>query len=92
PREVVPRVLSEFHRVLRAGGKALLAVHGGTGLMDEHEILGRPVRYVATLFEKDELAGLLAAAGFKDVEGFHREKYDFETHSPRVYVYGAKNG
>ena len=86
----VPTVLGEFHRVLRAGGKVLLAVHGGTGLMEEHEILGRPVRYVATLFTKDELAGLLEGAGFRDVEAMQREKYDFETHSPRVYAEATK--
>ena len=82
----VPDVLREFHRVVVGGGGLLVAVHGGAGLIEQDEVLGRPLRYVATLFEPEELAGLVAGAGFTGVEAMQREKYDFETHSPRVYA------
>jgi SAM-dependent methyltransferase len=89
-RADVPGVLKEFHRAVVAGGRLLLAVHGGTGLIEQDEILGRPLRYVATLFEREELAGLMESAGFTGVEAVQRDKYDFETHSPRVYALAAK--
>jgi SAM-dependent methyltransferase len=86
PRAEVPSVLAEFGRVVRPGGKLLLAVHGGKGDIASDEFMGRPVRFEATLFEKDELAGLVNDAGFRIDEACDRERYDFETHTPRVYI------
>ena len=89
-RPDVPAVLREFGRVLMRGGKILLAVHGGTGSIEADELLGRRARFAATLFERTELAGLLQDAGFEVDEVHQRERYDFETHTPRVYVAATK--
>jgi SAM-dependent methyltransferase len=85
-RDDVPRVLDELKRVLAPGGKLLLAVNGGQGGIRSDEFLGRPVSFEATLFERAELASIVEAAGFGVYEARQRERYDFETHTPRVYV------
>lgn len=85
-RAEVPAVLLEFKRVLMRGGKLLLAVHGGMGDLSSDEFLGRPVRFQATLFERAELARRVEDSGFRVDEARQRERYDFETHTPRVYL------
>jgi SAM-dependent methyltransferase len=86
PRAEVPAVLAELERVLVAGGRLLLAVHGGKGVIRSDEFLGRQVRFEATLFERAELARLVEDAGFSVDAARERERYDFETHTPRIYI------
>jgi ubiquinone/menaquinone biosynthesis C-methylase UbiE len=49
PRAEVPRVLSEFGRVLMPGGQLLIAVHGGVGTITAQEFMGKQVPFEATL-------------------------------------------
>ncbi|GHJ52000.1 methyltransferase [Nonomuraea sp. TT08I-71] len=64
PRELLPRVLAEFHRVLAPGGHALLGFHGGD---DEHvrrdRAYGHPVPLDVHFARPEGIAALLAAAG-----------------------------
>ena len=87
-RADVPGALADIRRVLRSGAPLLLAVHGGTGITRTDEFLGERVSVEATLFGLDELAGLVAAAGFEVTEAVARDPYPFEHQTPRLYVAG----
>lgn len=89
-RSVVPRVLDEMMRVLRPGGVALIAFHGGEGELHVDEFLGETVSIDASLFQPAEMRTLLGRAGFKVEEVTSREPYDFEFQSQRVYIWGSK--
>jgi SAM-dependent methyltransferase len=90
-RADVPDVLAEFRRPLMPGGKLLIAVHGGTGEITNNDFLGHQVPFAATLFEMDELARLVSEAGFRVDQSAQRERYDFETHTPRIYIAATAN-
>ena len=89
-REDVPRALREMHRVLRPGGKLLLSFHGGEGALHKDEWYGEPVSIDITLFEPEEMAGQLEAAGFEVERMAEREPYEFEYPTRRVYVFARR--
>lgn len=91
-REDVPTVLREMYRVLQPKGKLLIAFHGGTGSVANDEFLGHRVPFEATLFEKDEMVGLIETAGFMIDRAEVRKPYEFESQTPRVYVAARKRG
>src|SRR5581483_1188524 len=85
------RALAEMHRVLRPGGRLLLAFHVGGGSVHVEGFLGRPVALDFAFFRPAAVADELAAAGFEDVEVFEREPYpDVEHPSRRAYVFARK--
>jgi SAM-dependent methyltransferase len=86
PRDEVPAVLRELHRVMARDGRLLLAVHGGSGSIVADEFLGHEVRFEATLFELRELEELVEAAGFRVDRPLQREPYEFEAETPRLYL------
>jgi ubiquinone/menaquinone biosynthesis C-methylase UbiE len=57
-------VLAEFRRVLRPGGKLLLAFQSGTGILHLDEGYGHAISLDFHRISTDELADALAAAGF----------------------------
>ncbi|MFC7046012.1 class I SAM-dependent DNA methyltransferase [Halobacteriaceae archaeon GCM10025711] len=61
PREDVPATLSEFRRVLRPGGVALLSVKRGDGTTTGSGYDGDARRF--TLFQPDEFESMVADAG-----------------------------
>jgi ubiquinone/menaquinone biosynthesis C-methylase UbiE len=87
----VPAVLREMRRVLQAKGKLLIAFHGGTGSVANDEFLGHRAPFEATLFEEDEMVGLVEAAGFTIDLARIRQPYEFESQTPRVYVGATRN-
>jgi SAM-dependent methyltransferase len=70
-RDHVPGALREFRRALRAGGRLMVVVHIGTGAVHVDEFRGHPVPMDATLFERQELEGLVEGSGFA-LELVHR--------------------
>ena len=86
PRRSMPLAAGEIHRVIRTGGTLLLAVHGGEGEIHADEFLGQPVSIDATLFQPDEVAGILSAAGFTVDRLIARDPVEGEYPTTRVYV------
>jgi ubiquinone/menaquinone biosynthesis C-methylase UbiE len=82
--------LSEFHRVLRARGLFLVAVHlGEHGDATEHadEMLGVRVDMDFRFFDADQLASIVAAAGFVIDARVIRSPYaEVEVQTTRTYL------
>jgi len=72
PKEDAPRALAEMHRVLAPGGPLMLAIQEGDGEAWETWPYGTVERFFAR-YRQDEIAALLAAAGFA-VQECHREE------------------
>ena len=86
PRERVPVALGEMARVLAPGGHLALSAHRGRGELFAGEFLGRPVPFEATLFEPDELAGLVEGAGLVLDDVTVRAPYPEESATERIYL------
>ena len=89
-REDVTRALQEMHRVLKPGGRILISFHGGEGELHRDEWYGKHVSIDVTLFQKDEMAGFLRAAGFEFERMAERAAYEFEYPTQRLYAFGNK--
>jgi ubiquinone/menaquinone biosynthesis C-methylase UbiE len=89
-REDVVPALKEMRRVLKQGGKLMLSFHGGEGEIHRDEWYDKPVSVDVTLFEKKEMAGYLAEAGFEVERIADREPYEFEFPTRRVYAFARK--
>lgn len=72
-RAEVAAALGELARVLRPGGRVLLAVHEGDGEIAHDEFLGLAVPIAGTLFDLDELVTIVDGAGLPVV---HAERRD----------------
>jgi hypothetical protein len=84
PRKDVPAVLLEFRRVLILSGRLLVAMHGGSGTITSQDFMGKQAPFEATLFERDELAHLVTAAGFEVTTATVRAPYEFESQTQRL--------
>jgi ubiquinone/menaquinone biosynthesis C-methylase UbiE len=85
------RALAEMYRVLRPGGRLLLAFHAGEGAVHVEGFLGSPVTLDFFYFSPAAIADELAGAGFARVEVSERDPYpDVEYPSRRAYVFASK--
>lgn len=86
PRTALGRAAAEIHRVLAPGAPLLAGFHAGDGEIHAEELLGQPVSVDATLFQPDEMASALAAAGFAIDRVLTRPPVESEYPSTRAYV------
>ena len=89
-REDVTRALREMNRVLCPGGKLFLSFHSGEGELHRDEWYGEEVSIDFRLFQGNEMAGYLEAAGFADIEVVERPPYEFEYPTKRLYAFASK--
>jgi SAM-dependent methyltransferase len=87
PDELVPHVFSEFRRVLRPGGWALLAFQVGDHPRTFNEMFGEEVALTFYRRQPDAVAQLLDEAGLTPYAGLVREPNDdgFES-TPHAYL------
>lgn len=93
PDELVPHVFSEFRRVLRPGGWALLAFQVGDHPRTFTEMFGEQVALTFYRRQPDAVAQLLDEAGLKPYAGLVREPNDdgFES-TPHAYLIAQNCG
>jgi SAM-dependent methyltransferase len=91
PRQYLPLVFREIHRVLRSGGLLLLAFHSGNELLHEDELWGQKIFMDFLLLPPAEIKLDLEAAGFTVEEVIEREPYpEVEYQSQRAYISACK--
>jgi SAM-dependent methyltransferase len=92
PRETLPTVFREMHRVLQPDGLLLLAFHCGDETLHVDELWERQVSMDFFFFQPDAIRVELEAAGFFIEEIIERGPYapEVEHQSRRAYVFGRK--
>ena len=91
PRQSLPSVFKEFHRVLRPHGLLLLAFHIGNEAIHEDELWGQKISMDFLLLPPPEIRLDLEAAGFTIEEVVERNPYpDVEFPSRRAYIFARK--
>jgi len=92
PRTQLSSALSEFHRVLRPGGRVLFSCHQGEGIVELDEFMDEAVPFVATLFRLEELVEATTAAGLTVTMAEQRPPSSFEHPTDRLYVAAERPG
>ncbi len=89
--ESLAAAFREMRRVLRPGGKALLAFHVGEEIVRPGELWGIPVSLDWVFFRTDQVVAALGAAGLTVLEAVERAPYEGVEHpSRRAYVIASR--
>jgi SAM-dependent methyltransferase len=93
PKELLPVIFREMHRVLQPRGLLLLAFHSGDEILHPAELWGRPIAMDFFLFEPTVIRRYLESAGFVVEETVERGPYpEVEYPSRRAYLFARKTG
>lgn len=91
PPELLPAVFTEFARVLRPGGRLLLAFHVGDQKVHLDEWFGHAVSLDGCLLDPAHVAGLLEAAGFAVDARVERRPYPgIALSTDRAYLFAQR--
>jgi ubiquinone/menaquinone biosynthesis C-methylase UbiE len=91
PRGDLPQALAELRRVLRPGGKLLVAFHIGDETVHLDEWWGHKVCVDFFFFRSEEMAQHFRDAGFEIEEIIEREPYpEVEHQSRRSYLFARR--
>jgi SAM-dependent methyltransferase len=86
-RRELPRALGEVVRILRPGGRFLLATHLGAGEVVSSEFLGHQVKaFGGTLYSAEDITSELERSGLELTEVRTREPLAHEYPSRRIYL------
>jgi SAM-dependent methyltransferase len=92
PRTELAPVLGELRRVLRSEGVLVIATHLGQGDVFMDEFLGHRIATVgAALYGREELIGVLTAAGFGVDDERRRAPLPHEHDSQRIYLIARRD-
>jgi SAM-dependent methyltransferase len=90
PKRHVPRIFREFHRVLKPGGRLLVAVKAGEGEGYRTELVGVDTEIYFSLFTKEEIRAFYEDEGFLVEFPKQRKPYPDEIDVERVFAIGRK--
>jgi SAM-dependent methyltransferase len=90
PKASLPALLRELRRVLKSGGKLLVAVKEGEGEGFIPDPMGTGMQTFFANFHEEELRRMLEGSGFRCVFAETREHYDFEFAVRRIYIIAEK--
>ncbi len=90
PKSQVDRFFREFQRVLKPGGRLLVAVKAGTTEGYLAELLGIETEIYFALFTQEEIRSYYEDHGFRLEFLEQRNPYDFEINAERIFAIGIK--
>jgi SAM-dependent methyltransferase len=91
--DALPLAFAEMRRVLRPGGRLLLAFHVGDEVVRPDELWGVPVTLDWIFFPTGVVVDALAFAGLSVTEVVERDPYEGVEHaSRRAYVFATRPG
>jgi SAM-dependent methyltransferase len=92
PPEQMPQALSEFRRVLKAGGVVLAGFHAGDEVRHLDEWWGETVSLDFYFFERSLMREQFERAGFVVEEAIQRDPYpEIEVQTQRAYLFARKS-
>jgi ubiquinone/menaquinone biosynthesis C-methylase UbiE len=89
--DVLPSAFREMRRILRPGGRLLVAFHIGDDVVHPRELWGVPVALDWVFFQTDAVVRSLTSAGLIVTDVVEREPYEGVEHaSQRAYVFATR--